>query len=120
MASKGAECALPRGIGARPAEAGGTLVLGDHEVFIERSALGVLPVEPGDTVRTQLLDGRIRELRVAAIVHDVTSFPHAFSGQVTAFVTPETMEWLGGTPNYNQMVLTVAERSVFRSALSQT
>jgi putative ABC transport system permease protein len=94
----------------RPAEAGGTLVLGDHEVFIERSALGVLPVEPGDMVRTELPDGRVRELRVAAIVHDVTSLPYAFSGQVTAFVTPETMEWLGGTPDYNQMYLTVAER----------
>jgi putative ABC transport system permease protein len=94
----------------RPAEAGSTLVLGDHEIFIERSALGVLPAEPGDIVRTELPDGRIRELRVAAIVHDVTSFPYAFSGQVTAFVTPETMEWLGGTPDYNQMYLTVAER----------
>ena len=94
----------------RPATAGGSLVLGEREVFIERSALGELPLEPGDTVRIELPSGRVRELRVAAIVHDVTSFPYAFSGQVTAYVTLETMEWLGGSRAYNQMFLTVAER----------
>jgi len=89
---------------------GSELALADREIFIERSALDALPVKPGDIVRIELPDGRVRELRVAAIVHDVTGFPYMFSGQVAAFVTPETIEWLGGSPDYNQMYLTVAER----------
>ena len=93
----------------RPNTPGSSLTLADREIFIERSALGALPVTPGDTVKIEVPGGRVRELRVAAVVHDVTSFPYAFSGQVTAFVTPETIEWLGGSQDYDQMFLTVAE-----------
>lgn len=95
----------------RPAIPGSSLALEDHQVFIERSALGALPVKPGDMVEIELPGERVRELQVAATVHDVTSFPYVFAGQVTAFVTPDTMEWLGGSRQYNQMYLTVAERA---------
>ena len=94
----------------RPNTPGSSLALADREIFVERSALGALPVKPGDTIGIEVPGGRVRELRVAAIVHDVTSFPYAFAGQVTAFVTPETIEWLGGSQDYDQMFLTVAER----------
>ena len=93
----------------RPHTPGSDLTLGEQEIFIERSVLGVLPIASGDVLKVELADGRVRELQVAAIVHDVTGFPYAFSGQISGFVTPDTMEWLGGSRDYNRLYFTVAE-----------
>ena len=93
-----------------PSEHGVDLNLGDKEIFLEGSARANLPVKPGEVVNIQLFDGRVRSLRVAAWVHDVTSFPFVFTQQVSAYVTPETLEWLDGTTGYNQVYLTVAEQ----------
>lgn len=92
----------------RPHIAGTELVLDDHEIFLERSALSGLPLAAGDTLTIELNDGKLRELRVAAWVHDINVFPYTFFGQVTAYVSPETIVWLGGTRDYNQVYLTVA------------
>ncbi len=84
-------------------------LLKDHEIFLERSAVSELGVEPGDLIEVQLSDERLRTLRVAEIVHDVTGYPLVFSGQATGFVTSETLEWLGGMQDYDQMYITVSE-----------
>ncbi len=83
--------------------------LNDKEVYIERSALGALPVQPGDVVYVERSDQKIRTLRVAGIVHDVSDFSYNLSNQVYGYVTPETMEWLGQSRLYNQMYIAVAE-----------
>jgi putative ABC transport system permease protein len=83
--------------------------LASREVWIERSALGALPVQPGDTIELELPGGTLRSLRVAASVQDISFPSYTFYGQVRAFVTPETLEWLGGTRDYTQLLLTVTE-----------
>jgi len=95
----------------RPTEENSTLVLTDREIFIERTGLSLVPARQGDIVKIELPDRRVRELRVAAIVHDVTVFSTALSGQINAYVTPDTLEWLGGIRDYTQMYITVAERA---------
>jgi len=84
--------------------------LGKNEIFIERAALIDLAVKPGDTVWIELPEGKVRALRVAGIVHDLVELPYAFVGQVYGYVTPDTMEWLGLSREYNQMVIAVAEK----------
>jgi putative ABC transport system permease protein len=84
--------------------------LGEREIFIERTGRMVLPVEAGDTVTLELPGQEIRQLRVAAVVHDVTAFSTVMSGQVNAYVSRDTMEWLGGSREYNQLYITVSER----------
>ncbi len=91
----------------RPEKTGEELQLNRHEILIERSGLAAIPLEVGDTLRVELYDGRIRELRVNGIVSDVSFPSYAFSGQIFAYVNPETMEWLGGLSDYNQLYLTV-------------
>jgi len=93
----------------RPNVAGEELHLNRHEILIERSGLAAVQVKPGDTIHLELYDGRIRELRVSGIVSDVSFPSYAFSGQIFAFVNVETMAWLGGLPEFNQLYLTVEE-----------
>jgi putative ABC transport system permease protein len=83
--------------------------LADREILIERTGLSLIPVTVGDAVRVELPDGKMRELRVAGVVHDVTAFSALFAGQVRAFATPDTIEWLGGSRDYDQLVFTVSE-----------
>jgi len=80
----------------------------DKEMYLERTALSQVRVKPGDKVRVITTDGKIRELTIRAIVHDVTSFSYMFTGQITGYVNPETMKWLGGSTQYNQLLFTVA------------
>jgi len=80
-----------------------------HEVYIEQSGLSLLPVKAGDTIKVELPDKRQRTLRVVGIAHDVAGFPTVFSGRISAFVTPRTLEWLGDDGLYDQLYLTVSE-----------
>lgn len=83
--------------------------LEEGEMYIERSALTALPFKIGEVYRVELGENFYRHLRLVAIVHCVNSFPFNFGSGITAYVSPETMEWLGGPPMYNQVILTVAE-----------
>lgn len=78
-------------------------------VLLERASLHFLGVEIGDTVRVQLPDGEERALRVSGSVHDVSQVPTLFSGEVQGFITPETAELLGRTPDFDQLLFTVEE-----------
>ncbi len=82
--------------------------LGLHEIYIERSGASAIPAREGDTITVTIGENRQRELRVAGIVHDVTGFSYAFSQQLSGFVNEETLTWLGGEADYNQLYITVA------------
>jgi putative ABC transport system permease protein len=97
----------------KPVQSLGTQTLPNldaHEMYVERSTAAGLQIKPGDTVKIELTDGRVRELRVAALVHDVTAPPFSSVRWGTSYVTPETMEWLGGSRDYNQLLVAVADR----------
>ena len=54
----------------------------------------------GDKIVVELGDGKRRELTLAGYMHDVTGFPFGFTNTMNAYVTPETLEWLGGLETY--------------------
>ncbi len=82
--------------------------LGDNEVLIESTAAS-LGYKPGDPIAIERSHGRKRELRLAGYVRAPAEFPYSSTGQINAYVTPETMEWLGGTLDYNRLAVSVAD-----------
>ncbi len=88
--------------------------LGTHEIYLERSAVNMLNVKPGDKLAVKLKSGRVRELKVAQIVYDITSMPFIFTNMATAYTTPDTMVWLEGDRDFNSVVFTVKENKTDR------
>lgn len=81
-----------------------------HEIYLADSALGVIKAQPGQTLTIELTDGRRRQLLVAAVAHDVNAIPAAFGSAIIAYCDVDTLEWLGGTQDYNQVFFTVQEQ----------
>ncbi len=79
----------------------------EHEVLIERSGMGVLGVEIGDTILIELPDGKQREMRVAGVVHDLTQWPTPFLGTVYGYIAFDTLEWMGESRDYNKLMIRV-------------
>ncbi|MBL8078574.1 MAG: ABC transporter permease [Anaerolineales bacterium] len=78
------------------------------ETIIDASAIS-MGYKPGDTILVELGNGKRRELKLAGYIHDVTGFPYNLANQVNAYVTPDTLEWLGGDLNYNMLAVSVKE-----------
>ncbi len=89
--------------------------LRDREIFIERSSLRAMKFEIGSIVHVELSDGHFRDLRVAGIIHDVTSPPYIFTNRINAYTSIDTMEWLSGSRAFNRVYLTVQENKTNRA-----
>jgi putative ABC transport system permease protein len=83
--------------------------LGKKEVLIESTAAS-LGYQPGDVITIERSDGKLRQLRLAGYMHAAAGWPFSGTGYIReAYVTPETMEWLGGTAAYDRLDVSVAE-----------
>ena len=82
--------------------------LGNREVLIESTAAS-LGYQPGDLIVIERNHGRNRELRLAGYVHAPAEIPYIVGQVIKAYVTPETMEWLGGTSDYSRLAVIVAD-----------
>jgi putative ABC transport system permease protein len=82
--------------------------LDNQEVLIE-SAAASLGYQPGDLITIKRSHGRNRELRLVGYVHAPAEIPYSVGGVIKAYVTPETMEWLGGTSDYSRLAVSVAD-----------
>lgn len=83
----------------------------EHEILIERSALGLANAQEGDIVTIKTPKNKIRELRVAGVTHDLSQSPAMFDGNIYGYVTFDTLEWLGEPRDYNEMRFVVAENA---------
>ncbi|MGE5374718.1 MAG: ABC transporter permease [Bacteroidota bacterium] len=83
--------------------------LGQREMIVDASAAS-LGYKPGDMVAVELNNGRVREMKLAGYVHDVTGTPFTLSQTINAYVTPRTMEWLGGPTYYDTLLVSVTEK----------
>ncbi len=94
----------------KPAQGQTTIpALADRSVLVD-SAAASLGDMPGDVLQVELDDGTVRELRFAGYLHDATGIPYNLAQAVNAFVTPDTMTWLGGPTDYDALVVSVSER----------
>jgi len=83
--------------------------LGDKQILVD-SSVASLGYEPGDPVTIKFSNGKFRTMTIAGYVHDITGIPYGSWGQtIFAYVTEDTMEWLGGTRIYNTLLVSVSE-----------
>jgi putative ABC transport system permease protein len=80
----------------------------EEAILIERSALDLAGAEVGGTIVVERADGKLRELLVAGLVHDLNREPATFSGRPVGFVTEDTLEWLGFARNFDELHILVA------------
>ncbi len=83
--------------------------LPDRQVLLTDSAVSGMGVKPGDSITIELSNEKRRSLKVAGIVHDVYAIPPMFGGAALGYVTPATVEWLGGSRDFTQVYMTVSE-----------
>lgn len=72
---------------------------GNREAIFDNAAAS-LGFRPGDMIPLELENGKRREIKFTGYMHDVTGFPFNLTNQVSAYATPETLEWLGGSSSY--------------------
>ena len=83
--------------------------LGEKQIIVDASAQS-LGYKPGDRLVVELGNGRLRELTFAGYMHDVTGFPFGFTNTMNAYVTPKTLDWLGGPDSYDSLAISVTEK----------
>ena len=85
-------------------------VYGDKQILVDASAASA-GYQPGDTILVELNNGKKRGLTLAGYIHDVTGFPFSFTNTFNAYVTRDTLEWLGGDrEHYSELAISVTER----------
>ena len=77
-------------------------------MLIDASAAS-LGYKIGDTLVIELDGGKRRELTLAGYIHDVAGFPYNLAQQINAYVTPATLEWLGGSRQYSELAVSISE-----------
>ncbi len=83
--------------------------LGEKEILVDASAAS-LGYKPGDKIVVEFDNGRRRELTLAGYIHDVTGFPFSFTNAINGYVTPKTIEWLGGRRSFDSLAISVSEK----------
>ncbi len=80
----------------------------DKQVLMDSSAAS-LGYKVGDPLIIELDVGKRCELILAGYIHDVAGFPYNLAQQINAYVTPSTLEWLGGSRQYSMLAVSVSE-----------
>lgn len=81
----------------------------DHEMLIDRAALSLLKANMGDTLLIKTPEGKERRMRIAGLSHDLNAQLFVFDGQAYGFISADTLEWLGQSPDYNELRIVVAD-----------
>jgi putative ABC transport system permease protein len=80
----------------------------DREVLIERSSLEWMGVQVGDLITVETPSGKLRELRVAGIVHDSTQMSASWTGSAAGYISPDTLDWFGLSRDFDELNIIVA------------
>jgi putative ABC transport system permease protein len=79
------------------------------EVLIERKALQEMHVALGDTLEFQLLNGITKSMPIVGIVQDPTTGAGDFLAQPFAYITTDSLSYLGQADNFNRLFVTLTE-----------
>ena len=96
----------------------GIAPLGFREALIDSGA-AVLGYKPGDLITVEVGNRKLREVRLAGYVHAAAAWPYVQTKTVDAYVTPRTMEWLGGNPDFDTLAISVAENPTDEKHVTQ-
>ena len=91
----------------------------DRELLLERGSLGWVNARVGDTLLLETSDRKQRHMRVAGLAHDLNQIPTFWSGTVNAYITFDTLEWLGEPRAYNALNIIVANHGNDKARIQQ-
>jgi putative ABC transport system permease protein len=80
----------------------------ERELLIERASLEWMGVQPGDVLTIEAPNGKLRELRVAGVVHDQNQIAASWVGQGAGYIGSETLAWLGISRDFDELNIIVA------------
>ncbi len=80
----------------------------DRALLIERASLPKIRAAVGAAVQVELPGGSARGLPIAGLTHDLSLPPAPIAGQAFGYITADTLEWLGGARDYNQLLITTS------------
>jgi putative ABC transport system permease protein len=80
-------------------------------ILVERASLPVLNATVGDTLTIKTADGVEKQLQIAGLAHDLNEISAEFTGLPFAYMSVDTMEWLGYGRDFDRLYLTVAADS---------
>jgi putative ABC transport system permease protein len=92
----------------------GATELNVREIMLERLSAEGLGVDIGDILYIEADNGRIYPVEVTAIVHDLYTMPYTLLGEVTAYVSMDTLQWMEKGSYYNRLDIIVAENEFDR------
>ena len=101
---------------------GGVFPPSNREMALERSSMlnptrGLGNAKLGDMLVVQTVDGREREILITGLAYDFARMPASFDG-ARGYVTLDTMEWLGGSRQFNVLNITVTGNPHDTAAIS--
>jgi putative ABC transport system permease protein len=80
-----------------------------RELILERSSLALFDKRVGDTLTVEVEEGKTREIKIAGTVYDITAPPVQFANFGTAYITQDTLAWLGRARGFGSMRIVVSE-----------
>jgi len=78
-------------------------------ILIERQSLPLTNANVGDLIEIETSEGKIRQLSIAGLVHDMDNPPAPFVGHPFGYITFDTLEWLGYPRLYDELHILVSE-----------
>ena len=81
---------------------------GNQEILIERSALGAVKANVGDTVTLKTPSGKERQVKIAGLSHDMQGSLYVLGGLGYGHMSEDMLEWLEEPPGFNEMHIRVA------------
>ncbi|MBN1581825.1 MAG: ABC transporter permease [Anaerolineae bacterium] len=80
---------------------------GRRTMLLERSTFSIFDGAIGDTVTVEMPGGVQKQLPVLGTAHEFNYFSSFISRYAHGYITLDTLEWLGITPSYNQLHITL-------------
>ena len=91
----------------------------EHELLIERNSLFLTGAAVGDTLLVEGPGGLQRTMPLAGLVHDMNQPPAQITGIPTAYVSRDTLPWLGLRRAFNVIYLRVADQLFDKAHIEQ-
>ena len=79
----------------------------ERQLLIERNSLFLTGAEVGDSLLIELSDGLQRTLPIVGLAHDMNQPPAQITGIPYAYVSTDTLEWLGLDRGFNEIHIVV-------------
>lgn len=79
----------------------------DKTLLLERASLTLANANVGDTVTVETADGKVVDMTVSGLAHDMNKPPAQFVGTPYAYITMDTLEWLGFDSFFNELHIQV-------------